>query len=165
MTFTFLISALSSQELNWRGFQNWSGFFLYPDAQHHIPNKIVQSAIYISKTVIFCGMACSKKKWVNTNNIVPRCVYKYKSMIWVDMLSTSHSHCNLAETQKGELMSMPQNLRPFSLFSSSYKLTLIFSISLLLIASIEVALEKPAQLNPSNPNLTQCLTILVGGRL
>ncbi len=81
------------------------------------------------------------------------------------MLSTSHSHCNLAETQKGELMSMPQNLRPFSLFSSSYKLTLIFSISLLLIASIEVALEKPAQLNPSNPNLTQCLTILVGGRL
>jgi hypothetical protein len=79
------------------------------------------------------------------------------------MLPTSHSHFHLAETQKGELMSMPQQLRSFSLFSSNYKKMLLLSISFLLIATIEVALDKPAQPNPSNPNLIQCLTILVGG--
>ncbi|GEM_PF-2799931 len=86
-------------------------------------------------------------------------------MILVDMLSTSHSHFHLAETQKGKLMSMPHKLGPFSLFSSRYKKPLILSLSLLLMAGIEVALDKPAQLNSGSPNLIQCLSILVGGRL
>jgi hypothetical protein len=63
-------------------------------------------------------------------------------------------------------MSMPEKLRSFSLFSSRYQKKLIFSVSILLIAGLEVVvLDIPAQPNPSNPNLIQCLSILVGGRL
>jgi len=60
---------------------------------------------------------------------------------------------------------LAQELRHLYLFSNRYKKQLIFSIIISLIAILTVTLEDDSTQLDTEPNIIQCITILVGGKL